>query len=118
MHSLTMRRTLVLGFVLAAEIVPGPTVLAQDLKSHCNQLVSYYSRYGSSRGEDSDGGRAFIRLGAEVDCRDGRYEQGVAAMEQLMRGKNWTVPPRSCCAERSRRDAGLYRPAKRGTVTA
>lgn len=96
MHSLLMRSALVLGFVLAAEVVPASAVLAQsDLKARCSQLVSYYGRYGSSRGEDTDGNRNFIRLGAEVDCRDGRYEKGIAAMEQLMRGKNWTVPPRS-----------------------
>lgn len=96
MHLLMMRSALVVGFVLAAEIVPAPAVLAQsDLRARCSQLVSDYGRYGSSRGEDTDGNRNLIRLGAEVDCRDGRYEKGIAAMEQLMRGKNWTVPPRS-----------------------
>jgi hypothetical protein len=94
MHSPTMRSALVLGFVLAAEIVSAPPALARsELEVRCNQLVSYYSRYGSSRGEDTDGGRDFIRLGAEVDCRDGRYDKGIAAMERLMKGKNWTVPP-------------------------
>jgi hypothetical protein len=93
MHSPMIRPALVLGFVLAAGIVPAPAALAQpDLKVRCNQLVSYYARYGSSRGEDTDGNRNFIRLGAEIDCRDGRYEKGIATMEELMKGKNWSVP--------------------------
>ena len=96
MYSLMIRSVFVLGVVLSVEVASAPLVLAQsDLKARCNQLVSYYSRYGSSRGEDTDGNRNFIRLGAEVDCRDGRYEKGIATMEQLMKGKNWTVPPRS-----------------------
>lgn len=96
MHAVTKRSALVLGIILAAEIVSTLPVRAQpDLEARCDQLVAYYSRYGSSRGEDTDGNRNFIRLGAEVDCRNGRYEKGIAAMEQLMKGKNWTVPPRS-----------------------
>ena len=95
MYSLKMHSALVLGIVLTAEILSAAPVTAQaDLKARCNQLVSYYSRYGSTRGEDTDGNRNFIRLGAEVDCRDGRYEKGIAAMEQLMNGKHWTVPSR------------------------
>ncbi|MGH6644620.1 MAG: hypothetical protein ACRED3_18175, partial [Bradyrhizobium sp.] len=61
----------------------------------CSQLVSYYSRYGSSRGEDTDGNRDFIRVGAELDCQKGRYEKGIQALETLMKGKNWSVPPQS-----------------------
>jgi len=96
MCSLMVRSALVVGLALTAEAVLAPTIWAQpDLKARCNQLVSYYARYGSSRGEDTDGNRDFIRLGAEVDCRDGRYEKGIAAMEKLMKGKNWSIPPRS-----------------------
>lgn len=81
---------------LTVEIVPASPALAQsDLKARCNQLISYYGRYGTSRGEDTDGNRNVIRLGAEVDCWNGRYEKGIVAMEELMKGKNWTVPPRS-----------------------
>ena len=35
----------------------------------------------------------FIRIGAELDCQNGRYEQGVDVLETLMKGKNWSVPP-------------------------
>jgi hypothetical protein len=96
MYSLLMRSALVVGVALTAQIVPAAPASAQaDLKARCSQLVSYYSRYGSSRGEDTDGNRDFIRVGAELDCQNGRYEKGINALENLMRGKNWTVPPRS-----------------------
>ena len=58
-------------------------------------MVSYYSRYGASRGEDTDGSRDFIRIGAELDCQNGRYEKGIDALETLMKDKNWSVPSRS-----------------------
>jgi hypothetical protein len=98
MYSLLMRSALVAGVALTAPILPAATASAQaDLEARCSQLVSYYSRYGSSRGEDTDGNRDFIRVGAELDCQNRRYEQGVNALETLMKGKNWSVPalPRS-----------------------
>ena len=94
MHSLLLRSTFVVSVALAAQIMPAATASAQaDLKARCSQLVSYYTRYGSSRGEDTDGNRDFIRIGAELDCQNGRYEQGVDVLETLMKGKNWSVPP-------------------------
>src|SRR5260221_10173025 len=98
MYSLLMRSVLVAGVALTGAIVPAAPASAQaDLKARCSQLVSYYSRYGSSRGEDTDGNRDFIRIGAELDCQNGRYDQGVDALETLMKDKNWSVPalPRS-----------------------
>ena len=98
MHSLLLRSTFVVSVALAAQIMPAATASAQaDLKARCSQLVSYYTRYGSSRGEDTDGNRDFIRIGAEIDCQNGRYEKGINALEALMKGKNWNVPalPRS-----------------------
>jgi hypothetical protein len=94
MHSLLLRSTFVVSVALAAQIMPAATASAQaDLKARCSQLVSYYTRYGSSRGEDTDGNRDFIRIGAELDCQNDRYERGIDALETLMKGKNWSVPP-------------------------
>jgi hypothetical protein len=91
-----MRSMLIAGVALTAEIVPDGTASAQpDLKARCSQMVSYYTRYGSSRGEDTDGNRDFIRIGAELDCQKGRYEKGIDALETLMKGKNWSLPSRS-----------------------
>ncbi len=94
MYPLLMRSALAVAIALSVEFVPDAPASAQpDLRARCSQLLSYYSRYGTSRGEDTDGNRNFIRIGAEIDCRNGRYEKGVATLESLMRGKNWTVPP-------------------------
>jgi hypothetical protein len=98
MHSQLTRSALLVGVALTAPIMPAATASAQaDLKARCSQLVAYYGRYGSSRGEDTDGNRNFIRIGAELDCQKGRYEKGINALEALMKGKNWSVPalPRS-----------------------
>ena len=64
-----------------------------DLKARCSQLVSMYDRYGASRSENSDGARNHTRIGAEIDCQQGRYAEGIAAMETLLKHKNFEVPP-------------------------
>lgn len=64
-----------------------------DLKARCSQLISVYDRYGASRGENSDGARNHARIGAGIDCDEGRYAQGVAAMEGLLKQKHFEVPP-------------------------
>jgi len=93
MYSLLMRSALVAGVALTGAIVPASPASAQaDLQARCSQLVSYYNRYGASRGEDSNGNRDFIWLGADLDCRNGRYEKGLDALETLMKGKNWNMP--------------------------
>jgi len=64
-----------------------------DLKARCNQLISMYDYYGAGRSENSDGARNHTRIGAGVDCQEGRYAQGVAAMETLLKQKHFDVPP-------------------------
>ena len=64
----------------------------QDLKARCAQLTSYYDRYGAGRSENSDGAGNQTPIGAGLDCEQGRYVQGVAAMEALLRQKNFDVP--------------------------
>jgi hypothetical protein len=64
-----------------------------DLKARCDQLTSFYDRYGASRGENSDGARNFTRIGAGIDCQEGRYAEGIATMETLLKNKNFEVPP-------------------------
>lgn len=64
-----------------------------DLKARCNQLISMYDRYGASRGENSDGARNHTRIGASVDCEQGRYAEGIASMEGLLKRKQFDVPP-------------------------
>ncbi len=65
---------------------------ADDLKVRCDQLIAYFDRYGSGRGEHSDGARNMTRLSARIDCDRGQYEQGIRAMEDLLRRKKLAVP--------------------------
>jgi hypothetical protein len=80
--------------VLTAQSLPSANADAR-LKARCSQLISYYDRYGLTRSAHSDGRRNLTRLGAEVDCRNGRYAEGIATMEKLMRDKNFTIPPQA-----------------------
>jgi len=80
----------VAGLLAAGLAMP---LLAADPKARCHQLIDYYEWFGSSRSENTDGGRDMTTIGAIVDCDNGRYEQGIKAMEELLRRKKFTVPP-------------------------
>ena len=64
-----------------------------DLKARCDQLISMYDRYGASRSENSDGARNHTRIGAGIDCANGHAAEGVAAMEELLKGKRFDASP-------------------------
>src|SRR5262245_17385416 len=66
---------------------------SSDLEARCDQLTSYYDRYGVSRSENSDGARNHIRMAAGIDCQQGQYEKGISAMEALLKSKNLDAPP-------------------------
>ena len=98
MFSSMLRSSFVLAVVLAAGATN--TVSAQSVssqassdKARCNQLISYFDRYGASRGENSDGERNHTRIGARIDCDNGHPAEAVAAMEKLLERKNMGVPP-------------------------
>lgn len=89
-----LRSTFALAIVLT--VSGANSVFAQtspDLKARCDQLTSYYDRYGAGRSENSDGARNHTRIAAGIDCQQGRYEKGISAMEALLKGKNVDVPP-------------------------
>jgi len=100
MRSVFFRSTFALAAVAAAGLMN--SAFAQnsatapsnaDLKARCDQLISIYDRYGASRGENSDGARNHTRIGAGIDCEQGRYAEGAAAMEGLLKRKHFEVPP-------------------------
>jgi hypothetical protein len=62
-------------------------------QARCAQLVAYYDRYGVGRSTNSDGRRNHTRIAAELDCQRGDFQKGIAAMEDLLRRKAFTVPP-------------------------
>jgi len=90
MNTISIRLTAVL---IALQAVPAAAQTQSELKERCTQLTTYFDYYGVSRGENSDGGRNWTRIGASIDCDHGRYEQGISAMEALMRRKAFDVPP-------------------------
>ena len=99
MHPLLSRSTVALAVVLAAGMVN--SVSAQNAasastspdKARCDQLISYFDRYGAGRSENSDGSRNHTRIAAGLDCEHGHYAEGVAAMETLLQNKQFDVPP-------------------------
>ena len=100
MRSLFFRSTIAAAVVLTAGLMNSASAQNSaaassnaDLKARCNQLTSFYDRYGASRSENSDGARNHTRIGAGVDCEQGRYAEGVAAMESLMKRKHFDLPP-------------------------
>ena len=64
-----------------------------DLKARCDQLISFYDRYGVGRSENSDGARNHTRIAACLECQEGHYEKGIAEMEALLKRKSFDVPP-------------------------
>jgi len=89
MHPL-LRSAPMLAVVFAASAASAQT--PQDLKARCDQLLSYYDRYGASRSENSDGARNMSRIGAGIDCEHGRYQESIATMEALLKQKHFDVP--------------------------
>src|SRR5262245_40387538 len=83
-------------WILLVTLVAGTnTVNGQttgDLKARCDQLVAYYDWYGASRSENTDGSRNMADMDAKLDCEQGRYEQGIAAMEDLLKRKRLPIP--------------------------
>jgi len=93
MNPFLLRLTCLFAVILPAAMAnPASAQTTPDLKAHCDQLIAYFDRYGSSRSQNSDGVRNFTRIGASIDCERGLYEKGIQAMEPLLRRKKFTVP--------------------------
>ena len=93
MHSVPLCSTVAFAVVLAAGLAnPALAQTPQDLKARCDQLTSYFDRYGVGRSENSDGARNHTRIAAGLDCQQGQYEKGIAAMEALLKRKSFDAP--------------------------
>ena len=68
---------------------PPSAQTTQELKARCTELIEFFDWYGSDRSENSDGARNHTRIGAGMDCSKGRYAEGVALMEALLRRKGF-----------------------------
>ena len=94
MNPLLVRSTVVFAVVLmASSTLPAFGQGSPNLKARCSQLTTFFDWYGASRSENTDGARNHTRLGAEMECKKGNYEQGVAMLEELLRRKKFDVPP-------------------------
>jgi hypothetical protein len=78
--------------LLVASSTPAKAQATRDLKERCEQLIAYYDWYGASRSENTDGSRNMADMEARIDCDAGRYEKGIAAMEDLLKRKRFPVP--------------------------
>jgi len=100
MNSALLRPALVLAIALTAGVVNAAS--AQNTassstspdKARCDQLISYFDYYAVGRSENSDGARNHTRIGACVDCTNGRAGEGIETMTALLLRKNFDLPPR------------------------
>ena len=92
MHSHLFRSVMLSAVVLASVAAPAMAQSTADMKARCDQLTSYFDRYGASRGENSDGARNHTRIAAGLECQEGHYAEGINEMEALLRAKNFDVP--------------------------
>ena len=76
--------SLIAATVASAQAPPPP-----DLKARCSELLEFFDWYGADRSENSDGARNHTRISAGIDCSKGRYAEGVALMEALLRRKGF-----------------------------
>jgi len=93
MTSALLRSTFALAIVVAAGAATSAVAQTpSDLKARCDQLTSYYDRYGVGRSENSDGARNHTRIAAGIDCQHGDYDKGISSMEALLKNKGFDVP--------------------------
>ena len=94
MRSFLLRSALMSFVVLsAASALPASAQSTADLKARCEQLISYYDRYGAGRSENSDGARNHSRIAAGMECQEGNYAEGIDHIEALLKRKQFDVPP-------------------------
>ena len=92
MHSALLRSTLASAIVLTAGLAnPAFAQTPSDLKARCDQLTSYYDRYGVSLFQNSDGARNHTRIAADIDCQRGQYDKGIGAMVVLLNSRKFDV---------------------------
>lgn len=77
---------------LAATVAVAQPSLAHQAKERCEDLVAFFDRWGSTRGQHNDGARNHTRIAANIDCERGHYEAGIQKMEALLTAKRFEVP--------------------------
>ena len=85
----TLASALICSVVLATTGVASAQAPSSspDLKARCARLLEFFDWYGADRSENSDGARNHTHIAAGLDCTNGRYADGVASMEALLKRK-------------------------------
>lgn len=91
MYKFTRSIGLLAVTIAALGAKPGLAQVDQQKAARCSQLAGLFDRYAARRGEGS-GGPNLTRAGAGLDCERGRYDQGIKALEDLLRRNGITVP--------------------------
>lgn len=88
-----MRATLsvCIGAALLAACNAAPPPWLTQLQ-RCEKLYAMWARYGQHITFHHTGQRARAEIALE-DCRAGRYQQGMAELEELLRRNRLTIPP-------------------------
>jgi hypothetical protein len=63
----------------------------EPLARRCADLLAIFDKYGVQHSQGS-GGPDIIYVGAGIDCRNGRYAQGIQAMEDLLQRNKIPYP--------------------------
>ena|SRR5262247_1190648 len=64
----------------------------EPLARRCGELLAIFDKYGVQHSQGS-GGPDITYVGAAIDCRNGRYAQGIRAMEDLLQRNKIPYPP-------------------------
>ena len=95
-----MRAATLIAIAFLMSLAAGPCVaqnatggtLSADPRTRCAQLIAFWLLHGGAKSEGS-GGADVPRKSAEVDCEAGRYDKGIATMEDLLRRNGYNIPP-------------------------
>ena len=92
-----MRRLSAIALLGIAAALSSPTDAGaqqtnEQRAARCAELGAIFDRFGTRRGEGS-GGPDMTRVGAGIDCQRGRYDQGIKALEDLLRRNRIPFPP-------------------------
>lgn len=80
-----------IGAALLAACTAAPSPWPPQM-ARCDKLYTTWMRYGQHPTYHHTGQRARAEIALE-DCRAGRYEQGTAELEELMRRGRIPIPP-------------------------
>ena len=64
----------------------------EALAKRCGELLGIFDKYGVQHSQGS-GGPDIIYVGDGIECRNGRYAQGIQAMEDLLQRSKIPYPP-------------------------